>query len=77
MKSSSTRTSSSRWPKEQQAILEYGAEAANTANYGMAMDSYSRDLQTLTGKHGVKVHRTPTAVMQAQLASWDTVLARS
>ncbi len=61
---------------EQQAILEYAAEAASTANYGMAMDSYSKDLQTLIKKDGVKVHRTPTAVMQAQLASWDKVLAK-
>lgn len=61
-------------PKEQQAILEYSAEAANTANYGMAMDRYSADLQTLMKKDGVNVHRTPTAVMEAQLKSWDTVL---
>ena len=63
-------------PKEQQAILEYGAEAANTANYGLAMDSYSRDLQTLINKNKVNVHRTPTSVMQAQLKSWDEVLKK-
>jgi len=39
------------------------------------MDRYSNDLQTLIKKDGVKVYRTPTAVMQAQLASWDKVLA--
>ncbi|MEM8743262.1 MAG: TRAP transporter substrate-binding protein [Pseudomonadota bacterium] len=63
-------------PNEQKKILEYAAEAANTANYGMAMDSYSKDLQTLLNKDGVKVHRTPSAVMQAQLTSWDNVLAK-
>jgi TRAP-type mannitol/chloroaromatic compound transport system substrate-binding protein len=62
-------------PKEHQAILEYGAEAANTANYGMAMDRYSADLQTLINKDGVKVYRTPVGVMKDQLASWDKVLA--
>ncbi|MDH3235298.1 MAG: TRAP transporter substrate-binding protein, partial [Alphaproteobacteria bacterium] len=46
-------------PKEHQAILEYGAEATNTANYALAMDSYSKDLQTLINKDGVKVYRTP------------------
>lgn len=61
-------------PKEQQAILEHAAEAANTANYGMAMDRYSNDLQTLTKKDGVKVYRTPEGVMKDQLASWDKVL---
>ena len=62
--------------KEQQAILEYAAEAANTANYGYAMDLYSKDLQTLIKKDGVKVHRTPQAVMDAQLKSWDKVLEK-
>ena len=62
--------------KEQQAILEYAAEAANTANYGYAMDLYSKDLQTLINKDGVKVHRTPQAVMDAQLKSWDKVLEK-
>lgn len=59
---------------EQKAILEYAAEAANTANYGMAMDRYSSDLQSLIKDSGVAVNRTPTSVMEAQLASWDKVL---
>ncbi|WP_128291348.1 TRAP transporter substrate-binding protein [Afifella aestuarii] len=57
-----------------QAILEYGAEAANTANYGLAMDQYSKDLQGLINEDGVTVSRTPDAIMAAQLESWDTVL---
>lgn len=61
---------------ELQAILEYGAEAANTANYGFAMDSYSKDLQGLIKEDKVNVHRTPESVMQAQLASWDEVLKK-
>ncbi|MCL5777415.1 TRAP transporter substrate-binding protein DctP [Limibaculum sp. FT325] len=59
---------------EQQAILEYAAEAANTANYGLAMDRYSADLQTLINDDGVKVHRTDPSILKAQLAAWDTVL---
>jgi len=61
-------------PKEHQAILEYAAEAASTANYSLAMDRYSNDLQKLINKDGVKVYRTPESVMQAQLVSWDKVL---
>ncbi len=61
-------------PAEHQAILEHAAEAANTANYGLAMDRYSADLQTLINDDGVTVHRTDTSIMEAQLASWDTVL---
>jgi TRAP-type mannitol/chloroaromatic compound transport system substrate-binding protein len=60
---------------EMQAILEYGAEAANTANYGLAMNQYSADLQKLINEDGVGVYRTPDSVMAAQLESWDTVLA--
>ena len=63
-------------PKEHQSILEHSAEAASTANYDMAMDRYSTDLQELIHKDGVHVYRTPTSVMKAQLGSWDKVLAR-
>jgi TRAP-type mannitol/chloroaromatic compound transport system substrate-binding protein len=63
-------------PKEHQAILEYSAEAANTANYGWAMDIYSKDLQKLIKEHGVNVYRTAQSIMNAQLKSWDTVLER-
>jgi TRAP-type mannitol/chloroaromatic compound transport system substrate-binding protein len=63
-------------PKEHQAILEYGVEAANTANYGWAMDLYSKDLQKLINEHGVNVYRTAQSIMDAQLKSWDTVLAK-
>lgn len=63
-------------PKEIQAILEYSAEAANTANYGWAMDIYSKDLQTLIHKDKVNVYRTGQDILKAQLASWDKVLKR-
>jgi len=59
---------------EEQAILEYSAEAANTANYGLAMDRYSADLQTLINEDGVNVYRTDQSILKAQLESWDTVL---
>lgn len=60
--------------KEQQAILEYAAEATNTANYGLAMDRYSADLQKLINENGVNVYRTDQSIMKAQLTSWDKVL---
>ncbi len=61
-------------PAELQAILEHSAEAANTANYALAMDRYSNDLQKLIKESGVNVYRTPQSVMDAQLKSWDKVL---
>lgn len=63
-------------PAEQQAILEYAAEAANTANYGLAMRDYSNDLQSLIKDSGVKVVRTPADIMAAQLKGWDAALTK-
>ena len=57
-----------------QAILRYAAEAANTANYGIAMDNYSKDLQALMSEGGVNVKRTPPEIMKAQLEAWDKVV---
>ena len=57
-----------------QAILEYGVEAAHLANYALAMNQYSADLQKLQTEAGVNVKRTPDAVLQAQLAAWDKIL---
>jgi TRAP-type mannitol/chloroaromatic compound transport system substrate-binding protein len=60
-------------PKDLQAILQYGVEAASSANYWTAMDNYSKDLQELIGKHKVNVIRTPKSVFQEQLKAWDIV----
>jgi TRAP-type mannitol/chloroaromatic compound transport system substrate-binding protein len=56
-----------------QAIIEYATEAANTANYGNAMDIYSRDFQTLIDG-GTIVKRVPDEVLEAQLVAWDEVI---
>jgi TRAP-type mannitol/chloroaromatic compound transport system substrate-binding protein len=56
-----------------QAILEIATEAASSANYWLAMDQYSKDLQAIIDA-GVNVKRTPTAVLEAQLAAWDTLI---
>ena len=63
-------------PKDLQAILQYAAEAASSANWWTAMDNYSRDLQDLITKHKVNVIRTPKSIMAAQLTAWDTLTAR-
>jgi TRAP-type mannitol/chloroaromatic compound transport system substrate-binding protein len=63
-------------PKDLQAILQYAAEAANSANYWTAMDNYSRDLQLLKDKHKVNVIRTPKSIMAEQLKAWDVLTKR-
>jgi TRAP-type mannitol/chloroaromatic compound transport system substrate-binding protein len=68
-----------RWeaiPKDLQAILRYGVEAASSANYWTGMDNYSRDLQTLITKHKVKVIRTPKSIFEEQLKAWDVLTKR-
>jgi TRAP-type mannitol/chloroaromatic compound transport system substrate-binding protein len=59
---------------ELQAILRTGAESSSADMAWKAMDRYSSDLAALK-EAGVKVHRTPDSVLQAQLAAWDTVIA--
>ncbi|RWI05102.1 TRAP transporter substrate-binding protein [Mesorhizobium sp.] len=56
------------------AILEYGVEAASTANTAFALDNYSADLQKLQTEHGVTVHRTSKEILDAQLQAWDKII---
>ena len=56
------------------AILEFGVEAASTANTASAMDNYSSDLQKLQIEHGVTVHRTSKEILEAQLKAWDELI---
>ena len=60
-------------PKDLQAILKYGVEAASSSNWWTAMDNYSRDLQVLINKHKVNVIRTPKSIMAEQLKAWDVI----
>lgn len=62
-------------PKEQQAILQYAAEAASSANEWKAYDRYSNDLQQLIEKDKVNVLRTPQGVFDAQIKAWDGIIA--
>jgi TRAP-type mannitol/chloroaromatic compound transport system substrate-binding protein len=59
---------------ELQAVIKYAAEASSADMSWKAMDRYASDLEALKAA-GVKVHRTPEVVLQAQLAAWDTVIA--
>jgi TRAP-type mannitol/chloroaromatic compound transport system substrate-binding protein len=59
---------------ELQAVIKYAVEASSTDMSWKAMDRYSNDLAALKAA-GVRVHRTPDSVLQAQLAAWDKVIA--
>jgi TRAP-type mannitol/chloroaromatic compound transport system substrate-binding protein len=68
------RTKFNAMAKEQQAILEYSAEAASSANEWKAYDQYSKDLQELITKDKVNVLRTPQSVFDAQIKAWDGLI---
>jgi TRAP-type mannitol/chloroaromatic compound transport system substrate-binding protein len=63
-------------PKEHQAILQYAAEAASSANEWKAMDYYSKDLNELINKDKVNVLRTPKGVFDAQINAWDGLITQ-
>jgi len=56
------------------AIIEYGVEAASTANTANAMDNYSADLLKLQKDSGVNVERTSKDILDAQLKAWDQLI---
>jgi TRAP-type mannitol/chloroaromatic compound transport system substrate-binding protein len=68
------RTKFNALAKEQQAILQYAAEAASSANEWLAMRQYSDDLQDLINKEKVNVLRTPQSVFDAQIKAWDGLI---
>lgn len=70
------RTKYESLPKDLQAILRYAAEALSADMAWKAMDRYSKDLQALEKKWGVKVVETPEPILKAQLRAWDKVIAR-
>jgi TRAP-type mannitol/chloroaromatic compound transport system substrate-binding protein len=69
------RTKFNALPKEHQAILQYAAEAASSANEWRAYDQYSKDLQELIEKDKINVIRTPQDVFDAQIKAWDGLVA--
>jgi TRAP-type mannitol/chloroaromatic compound transport system substrate-binding protein len=63
-------------PSELQSILQYASEAENSNFYWNNTKRYSDDLIKLQNESGVRVHRTPDSVMEAQLKAWDIVVDR-
>ena len=63
-------------PEEHQAILRHASEAESSNFYWHNTKRYADDLVGLQTENGVRVHRTPDSVMQAQLNAWDVVVNR-
>src|SRR3954468_11370101 len=54
-------------PAELQAIIRYAAESSSADFSWKNQDRYSRDLEEMVQKHGVKAIQTPKEVLDAQL----------
>ena len=62
-------------PAELKAIIDYAVQAASADMSWKAADRNSKDYVELK-KAGVKFWKTPNSVLQAQLESWDKIMAK-
>ncbi|MBD8528478.1 MULTISPECIES: TRAP transporter substrate-binding protein [unclassified Massilia] len=63
-------------PPKLKSIIENAVEASSSDMAWKAVDRYSKDYREMQAKQGVKFYKTPDAVLQAQLAVWDEVVAK-
>ncbi len=63
-------------PAKMKAIIENAVEAASADMSWKAIDRYSRDYIELQSKHNVKFYKTPDAILQKQLETYDTATAK-
>jgi len=60
---------------EHKSIIKHAVEAASADMSWKAIDRYSKDYFDMSTKQGVKFYKTPDAILKAQLAAWDKVVA--
>ena len=58
------------------AIIENGVEAASQDLVWKAIDRYSKDYIELQSKDKVRFYKTPAAILQTQLQTYDAALAK-
>ena len=62
-------------PAELKSIIDYSVQAASADMSWKAIDRNSKDYIDLK-KQGIKFYKTPDAILKAQLASWDKIIAK-
>jgi len=62
-------------PAELKAVIDNAVQAASADMSWKAIDRYSRDYIEMQEKQGVKFWKTPDAILRAQLAAWDKIMA--
>jgi TRAP-type mannitol/chloroaromatic compound transport system substrate-binding protein len=60
---------------ELKSIIDYAVQASSADMSWKAIDRYSTDYAEMRTKQAVKFFKTPNAVLQQQLKSWDKVIA--
>ncbi|MBM3571946.1 MAG: twin-arginine translocation signal domain-containing protein [Alphaproteobacteria bacterium] len=63
-------------PAKMKAIIENGVEAASQDLVWKSIHRYSQDYVEMQTKDKVRFYRTPTAILQAQLAAYDEAAAK-
>jgi len=62
-------------PAELKAIIDYAVQASSADMSWKAIDRYSKDYEEMK-QQGIKFYKTPDSVLRAQLAAWDTTIAK-
>jgi TRAP-type mannitol/chloroaromatic compound transport system substrate-binding protein len=62
-------------PAELKAIIDFSVQAASADMSWKMIDRNSKDYIDLK-KQGIKFYKTPDAILRAQLASWDKIMAK-
>lgn len=62
-------------PAELKSIIDYSVQAASADMSWKAIDRNSKDYIDLK-KQGIKFYKTPDSILQAQLTSWDKIIAK-
>ncbi len=60
---------------ELKSIIDYAVQASSADMSWKAIDRYSTDYAEMKEKQSVKFYKTPDAILQAQLKSWDKIVA--
>ncbi len=63
-------------PDKMKAIIANAVEASSADMSWKAIDRYSQDYIKLQKEDGVKFYKTPSAILQEQLTTWDTIVAK-
>lgn len=62
-------------PGELKSVIDYAVQASSAEMSWKAIDRNAKDYDEMK-KQGIKFYKTPDAILKAQLAAWDKVIAK-